>query len=625
MAQSWGLKRHSRVRQESVKPLLPPSFTLRPALVSQHSIIYPTHHLLSLPYEVREKIWRLIFQDVAHNPIYEYWLNPHTRYDGLSLTCRQIHLETKDLWPLLLVTSNRVEKFLSQPHSKYQLSMMQRLSLELPFSLKRNLMTDLAQVLAHPSMGARLEHLQIFFTGADAYGTRTYVHGCGNVIATSKSTSKKLPIDGQMADGRIRLLLALENLTVLRSLVLRNCQFPLLERTMFVNKRKLEKLHISTDPRTTLHRQFALNNPRLHNPFVGVFPPVKELQISANAINSAAAVITGMAPTLEKLSWVIPDPSRQVENCGKTWFSDTRVMLQNLELRAPNLHTLRICTEGTIYEGGKQYSDLIGASNTFLCRQRGLKLFEFHATSRSPWFGSEVIGALPDLVRRVYLSDYTLSVPDLVETIEARYLSVDPVEEGQHVDSNALKMLNDDHDRLGHISYTRGSLSFVTVEFNDQDHDAALLNLNGRLLDRERNSHLATFSNTCFKYIQRTGRARFKDSGRLFYLRPRFSDDTRYRWTRSWMDVYGNTVEKDWLLTIQEIQNSMNQAGEASDSGFNMISHPYFGDETGAEHIFFREKVASAEEVLARKSTYPEIVEIDKVNHGYHHWMSDEN
>ena len=618
MAQSWDLQRLSRLRQSPLgRPLLP-SFIPRPAIVSKHSIKYQSHHLLSLPYEVRERVWRLIFQTIAQSPIYELSLKPYTSYDGLSLTCRQINLETSNLWPLLFVTSNRVGKFLSQPVSKFNFIMMQRLSLELPFNLDRNLMTKLAQVLADASTGSRLQDLQIFFIGADAYGTTTYVHGCGMVMATSDSFKRKLPIDGQIAEDRVRLLLALKNLGALRSLVLENCQLPLFEQAILANKPKLERLHISTDPRTTLHRQLIVANPRLHFPLVRIFPPVKELDISANAINAAAAVITGMAPTLQKLSWIIPDPSRQVGSCGRTWFSDTYMLLQNLQMRAPNLHTLRICTEGTIYEGGDQYGHLIGAFHVFLPSQRSLKSFEFHATSRSQWFGGEVIEALPNTLSRAYLSDNLMPVSDLVRKIKERYLSVGSGEESENAAFDARVIIDNKHHRLVQDSYTKGNLSFVTFEYSDPEQDRHLLKLNGRLLDRERNSHLASHAGTRCLNLGLMAYGRPMDDHRFFYVGNKAKTDIQNRQDGVRINAYGHTAEPAWIVAMQDIKASSN-----SDTAFSLTPHPYFGDETEAEHLFLDEMAAPAEEVLARKLSYPGIVEIDGVNHGYYHWMSD--
>ena len=667
---------------KNTSTLLPPFEPYQPfcASISTPIIGYGDSHLLGIAFEIRQYIWNETHKDIVLNPIYDWRNEPKTAYDALMLTCRQIYHEVSDRWPLNMVSKQRIDAFVDQPLSTFQFHMLRRLSFEIPFNLSPLLIEDLASVLRHEMLTPILEHLQLFFVGLDRYGTETYVHGCGLIDADSFSTSTRLPIDGQGHELRQNIFLALLHLKKLKSLVLGNCQYPLLQTMIIHNKPWLEKLHICTDPRSVLHQSHRILNTSIIYPPLHNFPPIKELEISANSALTALQTASKVASTLEKLSWVVPDPSRQSTNYSSTWWQSTNLLLQNLSGNAHHLHTLRICHEGTLYEGGYQYGEFIGGCKEYIPRIKALKNLELHLLSKSPWLGSEIIEALPNTIERVYVSDRSITPQQLLTVVfgdafDRRLVENTPYQRTHskawkhhldpHVDTtltwetiqasldakatrsgcvhSSEAIIGENLDRSDFIFLGHG-LAFITFEYLDSKWDSAMLFMNGRILDGTRHRYIHDHPD-CGKRTEWYIPPRLdRRLGWVEYLPFPAQIDNRFHGYQSPRQLRQNSNSRhklprpyaadpvqpyDTFYLSPELGIAPREEHDAKCAQFDRDSHDYrpdnhyFGNEHEAVHVFCLEAVVPPED-LAPPPHYPAIIEDDEERVGAKHWMSDE-
>lgn len=337
------------------------------------------------------------------------------------------------------------------------------------------------------------------------------------------------------------------------------------------------------------------------------FPPVRILEISANAALTSLQVASKCMATLEHLTWVVPDLSRQAGSMRMDWNGDTSALLANLRRNAKRLHTLRICIEGTTYEGHHSYGNLMGSFREHVPHLSSLRKFELHITSKSPWMGLEFMEALPSTVERIYVSD-TLTYPDaLLDFVTWRYKShlVDgpesrlgsrktppsgPVdEEEQH-----HTIVGEGLSRKDFIRMNTGRLGFLGYEYDGSlstKQKFRLLKLNGLLLDRELNKHLAPLHG---KHIPARGLREVKNDEQID-------------------EMFSKAGTKLYKPTYGEVQTNIS---ELRMSGFKEDPE-YFGTEMDAEQVFAAERVANHSDLAERK--YP--VEIVAVKED--HWMSE--
>lgn len=598
MLGAWSSQKcQSQPRCDESQPLQP-YFKPRPASIAPSSVSYRGPHFLAIPTELRQEIWRTVQHDVTEWPVYAWHEVPYTAYDGLLLTCRQIYYEVSVLWFLVITSRHKMTRFIEQPYSQTQMRALKRLSLEIPFDAEPSYFRAIAKMFSLHRFAEVLEHLQIFFVGRDKFGIHTFVHGCGLYDPSPTTTSSKLAIEGQGHWERQPIFIALCSLFNLRSLVLRNCQYPIQQMMLLHNKRRLTRLHITTDPRSTLHQECQFfSHPHLIFPPTAYFPPVRALEISANATLTSLQVASKLASRLEQLSWIVPDPSRQSGKFGGTWYRDTGILLDSLCRYSPNLKILRICVEGSFYEGHKHYGELINAFRMYLARLRSLDTFEIHLTSRSPWLGSEIIHALPSTVKYLYVSDNLISIPNLVRVIAGRF--IDDIGDDIHSaittktanpETDELITTGDDPARKDGFKIRVGRLSFVTTEYSNPKYDIDLLVLNYRLLDRERNSHLSQWEG---KFIP-----------------------PRYRSTPSDIEDENFLTEpKDWQWQRGEILHNVSFLKTIC---FTRDATGYFGAESEAEKVFAREESPKLEQLPQLK--WPVVME---VGDNERHWMCD--
>jgi len=232
--------------------------TRRRTSLGRHTVAYGRLHLLWLPGEVRLGIWCVIHYNFLFGSDELWFRHPSTAWDGLQLTCRQIHLEIAEFRPCSVVLQAEIEKIFTQVLSIKLLTNFRRLSVELPFNLGRIFHESFA--LALKGLQMTLEDLRLFFVGKDKFNVKSFVHGCGLRDPCQEKSSTKLMIDGQYGKERKTLFFALFFLQRLRTLVVKNANHPLLQSMIIKHRPQLEYLHISADPRLCLHTKYDLGD-----------------------------------------------------------------------------------------------------------------------------------------------------------------------------------------------------------------------------------------------------------------------------------------------------------------------------------------------------------------------------
>jgi hypothetical protein len=518
------------------------------------AMAYGRLHLLGLPSEVRLTIWRAIYHDVVLGSEELWFHHPSTAWDGLQLTCKQISTEIADFWPCMIIPQARVDRVFTQALSIELLANFRRLALELPFNMGREFYESFAFALK--GLAPVLEDLRLFFVGKDRFNVESSVQGCGFRDSSSETSSTKLVVDGQREEERKALFFVLFFLIRLRNLVISNANYPLLQSMIIKHKPQLEYLHISTDPRSCLHTKHDLENMQhLILPPKGDYPPIKVLHISTNAAVTALQVAVKVSRTIKELNWTMTDVAHQL--FPWRWLEQTVVLLDNLGMYAHKLRTLRMCIHTPLYEAHHSEGTLIGGLKQHLPCLTSLETLELHIHAKADFSGEEIISAIPDSVKRLYISDKLISAQKLERLITPRYLwskrkvpeEFNPTDRtiqtleindnggwpvGPQVNSQATRFLaqtvrtycgprkgyytnrkgkrvyvrcdriiGEARNRIDHIPFRHGKLGFIGYEYQAHAEECEcgkcdevkliLLRLNGRLLDRERNNHLARF------------------------------------------------------------------------------------------------------------------------------------
>lgn len=542
------------------------------------------------------------------NPISRWDEKPVTAYQGVEFSCQQLWKETRRFWPLYIVQARRLRCFMTSSWNGANLLRLRSLSIEIPFDTSMVVFSQMAQMFLH--LTECLQVLRLYFIGKDRYGRRVYIHGCGNLIASYESTRQKLPIEGQEFLKRLSLVNTIAHLGNLHTLVLSNLNLPLLQAHIIGNKRKLARLHMETDPRSTLHLGYADEGLAwLLAPVRCNFPPITQLYLSANGVISALQVACSITMTLKHLTWVVPDPSRQAGNFPINWYRDTNVLLCNLSRKAPVLETLRICIEGRLHDFDTASNAIHHAFRSYLPDINSLRTFELHLKSSVRFLGAEVVRNLPPQLRRLYLSDGLIGVGDLCNILSRSYLgeqngfthlyqTLFPTQLAsvEVVHRSHQDLIGEDLDREDFIPLNYGDLGFVGYEYDPRHLESialelryALLRINGLLLDREHNRHLAEHHG---KHIRpRVINVSEKDS----------STEDAIREDQIWDAPTPSAIQTN---------ASMLQMTKLA------LEHEYFGLEDEAEIMFIQEPVIRIEEVTYR--TYPH--EVEKFAH--EHWIS---
>lgn len=580
------------------------------ARVLPSSIQYPRTHILGVPQEIRDVIlWHCDdYNDTPNNGVEQLiCAHPTTVYEIFQLVCRQAYHEISGRFTQrdrVLVPHRRLEQFIAGALNTTTLNSnayrnIRSIYIELPHNYPTDIFVQVAEIL---KLSTALEELRIFGVGPDKFGvsTSSTAHSCGKHDVSIMSPVQGLSVAGQEFDRRLVVANSLPWLHNLRVLVLDNLNLPLLEAHVLKNHPRLEKLHIAADARSILHPQYRTRRDRvglgnLIFPVHDMLPALKALHIDSNAIFTASNIVAKVAPSLEKLEWVIPEDRYQEYMRKVNFFGEASQLLQRLPINATQLRVLKICVHSIIYDVCPQSAGFIGALKDCVSRMKSLQVVELHLNPESPWIAREFIGAIPPSVKRLYLSDSFVhgDVRDLTGFIGEKT-------------KTPLKYANDEHDQIligedpcrkDSITFNRSHLGFVGYEYEcfqsegaarRQEADIiALLKMNARLLDKERNRHLAKLQG---KHI------RFQET-----IADRYVEKPDYAYDRGGAPSHDEVVANGKELASCGLSDA----------------HPYFGFEDVAEVVFYNEPVAKDTDY-----TSPAVIDVGSELKFASHWLS---
>ncbi|KAL2426111.1 hypothetical protein ABEF95_011054 [Exophiala dermatitidis] len=536
----------------------------------------PEPHLLGLPWEVRVQIYIFIMD--SHAEVKES-LAAHgvNGLENLRLVCRMLNQEARfqSILSIVKVPENNLDPFLDAALTgPYRYDRMKSLTIEIPHQTPAQFFKLLAYDLR--SRTGMLEELKIFGVGLDNcwQETSSVGHPCGKVIKHRHITTSEEPpltIDGQIFHGRARLLHVLQHLRMLKVLVLDNLNMPVLPLHVLKNKPPLRRLRIGTDPRAIRHAGYIRQSEelRMGDLLFAVpeeAPPLKELDISSNGIVSAMSVIGRVLPTLEVLNWTIPDPSSQH---GANDLRESAVLLSEFR-NAQCMRILRICFHAPFFNGHNDQTNVMVALREALQLMPSLKIVEVHIRSHAPWHGQDFLFALPDWIEKLFLSDrFFRNIQEVISVV-------------------------------GDFIPITKKLKFVEFEFYDQQgkdfeiHIRLFMKLNGQLLDKDRNRHLAVLNGSHIECKAATNTP--KKDGLGFIL-------TNGGW---------NVPTPDEVVRIIETQMELEKCG--------LLDNAYFGEEIEAQLAFLAEPVAKASE--RAYYSLPAIEDVTDPLSAEGHWLS---
>ena len=431
---------------------------------------YTGTHLIDIATEIRLNIWRLLYDDVLcglDDDTYEQRAAP---WSGLLLTSRKIRAEVRVFWPRTLIPYHHSSE-LTQISSNRLINVTTGLSK----SLSRDFRYLNIQLPNRPSPGFLvqvahglkvlrniLQGLSISFVGDDAYGTKTGYYGCG---LENDVPAQILPPKGACHKEKDAIIKLVEELTQLRKLKLANFNRPIF-RHQIGYKPHLNILDLTCDSRAQQYKFDATGCA------IEWQPPkaLKKLTLSANAILGAVNIARRAMPTLEELTYLIPSSRWQLEKSLSDYMTDAGHLFKAMAELGGKLRRFRLCLEGPETEWYAIH--LLDGIRQWLPLTR-LHYLEIHANFNSPFFGRELIQALPRSLRHLHVSLELVDIEILRIAVAERYFGVGDADNFQN----------------GH--HAAGYLERITYPCSQQEAiKMDLLRLNGALTDRARNTHL---------------------------------------------------------------------------------------------------------------------------------------
>jgi hypothetical protein len=522
-------------------------------------------HLLGIPVEIRLKIWRFIYDDIlisSENPWHE---RPVTPWYGLVATSRTIHDEVCEFWPRTMVPYHKNNKsrrgYPLTTNLAYDLSIslfndFRHLSIQLPIQQTKKPELYFRQVAAGLlQLAPVLQDLRIFFVGKDALGASTNYMGCGlrSYLNNPESSRPGLRKEGSCYVERSILFRVIRNLFALRNLVISNANYPLLQ-SLIGYKPELQTMMLVTDSRTELFKYCG-------GPLINWQPSatLRTLHISTNAVLGAANMVLKVMANLEDLTLLVPSHEWQTRDWQ--WLEHASIIIRYISSHGKKMRRFRLCIEHAIEE--KTASALLGAMKLYF-PYTNLQVLEIHMDLDSAYFGRELIEALPTTLKRLYVSEELVEPEELVKAVKARYFS--------------------DKARRGHLE--AGHLGFVGYEYWEcEETKLELLQMNGALLDRERNAHLVDHP-----------------------------EDYTFRFGGGSVPCAKGTLIES---TIEEIGEDMMSSEDVPDGATR-----YYEDQT-AYHITEMEMAFHAEAPARIEDQFPYLVMPENLEVGDHdHWMS---
>ena len=455
---------------------------------------YPHNHLLGLPLEIRDNIWALIYFATMQksDPSIKWNARREVAWDQVPFTCRQIYEETKAYWPRSVVRVAQIPaKLQIRGFTIPVFTALHHLTLEVPRDYT-SFPHDWQTAAMLDFLSPFLRDLRIYFVGEQGPSGRTGRTSKDCLLETerryrnrffctrfedaesdpvdltverkmrSKSSNKTCPSTVGPASPKA-IIDVIQKMSKLVTLVLDDIEMLLISSALMTHKPDLERLHVTTSPDALLHRHpygtcapYVITLPKLR-----LRPCLRKLCLSANAIFDANQLAFAANRTLREFTWTVPCMSSKHDvHCD--WIRQTAELLRCLAVKAIHLQCLRLCIEEEISEARHSDSELIGTMTRSLKLFTSLRVLEMHLLTDSPFLGAEVLQALPFSVKRFYTTEDFIDPKTLVREVERRYLK-------------------------GPLMSTSGRLGFIGYQFTTQAAWNAALNLNGRLLDRERN------------------------------------------------------------------------------------------------------------------------------------------
>jgi hypothetical protein len=619
------------------------------AQVQKSGITYSPNHLLGLAQEIRDNITAQLYLSKVVTGGHSM-----SMYQELQLVCRQLYHETQARWNMqikVILPANKTGFFLRQIlnptvlHSKAYCKVTS-LVLELRHDAPHAFFSQLGQVL---KFSTQLQELQLFGVGPDAYGVHTssIPQGCGKHDNSILPRQKPLHAHGQNWAKRIDLLGQLQWLHYLRVLVIDNMNMPLIRGQVLKYKTMLEKLYIAADPRSVIHHQYLpysdflglgqFLGERYDNP-----PPIKELRIDSNATLSASRLIEVVAGTLEVLEWVVPDVIFQ-SHYGKTnYFTEATQILTVFWAEAPQLRELRLCITNPLCEDHVDYGNFMGALTSCISRLGKLEVLEVHIQHWSDYFGLDFMQSIPPSVKRLYLTDLLVkrNLEKLNEWLSQMTLTPIPDEDAPDPEAIGEPVWRNDY-----YQFNLSNIGFVGYEYDiDLDPRTAdrhaqdvvtFLKLNGLMLDKERNRHLASLQGKHTEPIKHdrtkkdttnndksTTITPMSTPTSISSIDTSVSFDTDSKAAVLCFDWLSN-VPASFLTDDLEIAVAIYKDIERCDRELAKChvlndDNEYFGEEAAAEAVFHSEAAA-----LHRPgSSYPVVVEVENKCTFRNHWLS---
>jgi hypothetical protein len=445
------------------------SFVPSRAVVKPAEVEYPQASFLGAPADVRLLIYCLMEDDTktTGTSCKDWSSKTQSEYAALRLVSRQVYHELEATeWQHWLVPQNRVNDLsslhffkdgvrynkatdsLSLDSRSVVLKSFHSLSLEIPSNASPktlNLLRIATEVLP-------LSELKIYFTGNDLHDnpTRSIISCC----LSPENSSRKLPPSGQRFCERASFINSLAKFVNLETLVISNANLPVTYSQVVNNKPNLRRLSVIPDSRSSLTYDWDAAVQNAGNPVlqrhvhgsnirldVHNMPPLQELDISANAMVFSSAVVKHALPTLEKLTWIVPDPSHQagdLRGSDLNWLQQTKSIFEHAAMHSRNipLKTLRICFEGSIYDPALDANrndahEVAYLINSLLCDLQNissLRNFELHMDYHAKFQtdGLLVAISLGKHLARFFMSEKTIIADN--STIPATRIPTQPDE-----------------------------------------------------------------------------------------------------------------------------------------------------------------------------------------------------
>lgn len=563
-----------------------------------YTLSYPPTHLLGAPQEIRDRIFQLIDEDIGNSCAKSLENLPITGYEALPLICKQLYLETSTTSDWLprtrIVHHKQVGPFLDWVvYNTPAIPKLQSLTIELPHDGSPTIFSRLAKLLQHDLTG--LQELKILGVGADCYGEKTSWRDerCGkHDTSTSKTSRRKLLIEGQEWQRRIAVINSLQWLSDLEVLVIDHFNLPVTQTHVLKNKQRLRRLRIGADARSILHGEMRPTLGVLGYPLKESAPALKEVNLCANGVLSAYGIIEKVAETLEKFTYTVPDSYYQTS--GRINFlGEASMIFGTLGRRSKKLRELRVCIHGGVYEI-PAHGNFIMNFKLALQRMSALKVLEMHIHLESQWLASEFIQAVPPSVQRLYISDQFFCRSRVNFTnILSWHCCLPGHDEEIEKNLDITKEM-----ARGDFILRNNDLEFIEYEFHSNltsEQRCELrrfLKLNGRLLERSRNKQL------CMEMGQRIQYAICEETA--------LSNDV-------WEDA---ELLQEWQLPtfaeVDAIRKDLEQCG--------LKDTDYFGMEDSAQAIFNKEPPTKA--IDLSPVSYPHIVVVESEGVGSEHWLS---